>query len=59
MEKSNFEKLRIYELSEAISDNLWDIATSWDAFARDTIDKQIVRSADSIGANIAEGVGRW
>jgi four helix bundle protein len=27
-------------------------------FAKDTIGKQIVRSADSIGANIAEGVGR-
>ncbi len=27
-------------------------------FAKDTIGKQIVRTADSIGANIAEGVGR-
>ncbi|WP_375512697.1 four helix bundle protein [uncultured Nostoc sp.] len=27
-------------------------------FAKDTIDKQIVRSADSIAANIAKGVGR-
>lgn len=27
-------------------------------FARDTVGNQIVRSADSIGANIAEGAGR-
>lgn len=27
-------------------------------FAKDPIGKQIVRSADSIGANIAEGLGR-
>lgn len=32
--------------------------TKWDAFARDTMGKQLARSADSIGANIAEGEGR-
>lgn len=58
MSKTNFENLRIYELAESIADQVWDIAVGWDAFARDTIGKQIVRSADSIGANIAEGVGR-
>jgi four helix bundle protein len=57
--KTNFEKLRIYELAETISDQIWEIAISWDSFARDTVGKQVVRSADSIGANIAEGVGRW
>ena len=30
----------------------------WDVFARDTVGKQLVKSADSIGANIAEGTGR-
>ena len=29
---------------------------SWDSFPKDTVGKQAVRSADSIGANIAEGV---
>ena len=29
----------------------------WDTFEKNTIGKQIVRSADSIGANIAEGYG--
>ncbi len=31
---------------------------NWEYFAKDTIGKQIVRSADSIGANISEGDGR-
>ena len=31
---------------------------TWPILARDTLGKQIVRSADSIGANIAEGSGR-
>lgn len=30
----------------------------WDYFPKGTVGKQLVRSADSIGANIAEGTGR-
>ena len=59
MAPTNFENLRIYTLSEALADEIWKIVANWDYFARDTIGKQIVRSSDSIGANIAEGVGRW
>jgi four helix bundle protein len=59
MGTSNFENLRIYQLSEDLADSIWEIVETWNNFARDTIGKQIVRSADSIGANIAEGVGRW
>jgi four helix bundle protein len=56
--KTNFESLRVYQLAELLADRIWDLALSWDQFARDTVGKQIVRSADSIGANIAEGAGR-
>ncbi len=58
MERTNFEKLQVYRLSEKISDSIWNIVIAWDSFAKDTVGKQIVRSADSIGANIAEGSGR-
>ena len=40
------------------SDVVWEIVIRWDFFAKDTIGKQLVNSADSIGANIAEGYGR-
>ena len=59
MERTNFEKLQVYQLSEKIADNIWNIVVTWNAFARDTVGKQIVKSADIVGANIAEGVGRW
>ena len=59
MEKSNFENLRVFQLSEKLADYIWDIVISWNYFARDTVGKQITRSADSIGANIAEGSGRY
>lgn len=37
---------------------VWEIVADWDYFAKDTVGKQIVKSSDSIGANIAEGTGR-
>lgn len=58
MEKTNFAKLQIYQLSERLADRIWKIVRSWDAFARDTVGRQLVKAADSIGANIAEGSGR-
>jgi four helix bundle protein len=59
MEKTNFENLRVYQLSEELADKIWLIVINWDNLSRDTVGKQIVRSADSIGANIAEGTGRY
>lgn len=58
MAKTNFESLRVYQLSELLADQIWTIVMKWNVFARDTIGKQLVRAADSIGANIAEGTGR-
>lgn len=58
MAKTNFENLRVYQISEGLADEIWQIVIGWDNFAKDTVGKQIVRSADSIGANIAEGEGR-
>jgi four helix bundle protein len=59
MGKVNFENLRIYQLSEDLADKNWTIVEKWNYFARDTIGKQINRSVDSIGADIAEGAGRY
>ncbi len=59
MARTNFENLRVYRLSEDLADAIWEIVSNWDVFNRDTIGKQIVKSADSVGANIAEGAGRY
>jgi len=56
--RTNFENLRVYQISEEIADRIWELVMKWDYFARDTIGKQLVRAADSVGANIAEGDGR-
>jgi len=58
MAKTNFEKLRVYQLSEDLADHVWAIVLTWNNVSRDTVGKQLIRAADSIGANIAEGTGR-
>lgn len=58
MAKSNLENLRVYRLSENLADQIWPIVLKWNIFSRDTVGKQLVKAADSIGANIAEGTGR-
>ena len=58
MEKTNFETLHIYCLSEVLADKIWNIVLKWDYFAKYTVGIQIVKAADSVGANIAEGSGR-
>ena len=58
MAKTNFENLRVYLSAEQLADEVWRLVRTWDALARDTVGKQLVRAADSIGANIAEGSGR-
>ena len=58
MVRTNFENLRVYQLSEEIADLTWDIVVKWKRLAQDTVGKQLIKAADSVGANIAEGTGR-
>ena len=51
--------LEVYKLAEQLSDIIWNLVLKWDHFPRMTIGKQLVESADSIAANIAEGYGRY
>jgi four helix bundle protein len=56
---ATFEDLRVLKSAEEIADSLWKIVVQWDEFARDVVGKQMARSADSVGANIAESFGRF
>jgi len=55
----NLEDLEVYQLAEQFGDEVWFIVNEWDYFAKDTVGKQMARSADSISSNIAEGYGRY
>src|SRR2546423_367706 len=56
--RTNFENLKVYQLSEKLADEVWKVITKWNYLARDTVGKQLARALDGIGANIAEGTGR-
>jgi len=53
------EDLQVYQLSMGIGEKVWDNVINWNYFDRDTIGKQLVRSTDSVAANISEGFGRF
>lgn len=59
MGRPDFEELEVYKLSENLANEVWFIVKQWDQFTKNTIGKQIVRAADSVCANIAEGRGRY
>src|SRR5437588_2868991 len=54
-----FEDLETLKAAETICDNLWKRVAHWGPFARDTVGKQLVEAADSVGANVAEAYGRF
>jgi len=56
--RTSFENLQVYKLGEKLADEVWIVVAGWEQFAKITVGRQIVRAADSIGANIAEGSGR-
>src|SRR5688572_1018173 len=56
---ATFEDLRVLKSAEEIADSLWKVVVQWDEFAKDVVGKQMARSVDSIGANIAESFGRF
>lgn len=59
MVSATFEDLRVLKSAEEIADSIWKFVVQWDEFAKDVVGKQMARSADSVGANIAESFGRF
>jgi len=51
--------LVVYQRAMRVGETVWSMVDAWPPFARRTIGYQLVRSADSIAANISEGHGRY
>ena len=52
-------ELDVYQLAEELSDKIWYDFDKWNKKVQYTVGYQIIRSSDSIAANIAEGYGRY
>jgi four helix bundle protein len=55
----DYKDLRAYQLARELGREVWMAVVEWPSFERWSIGMQLVRSADSIAANIAEARGRW
>ena len=54
----SLNNLIVYAKSEHLSDMVSQIVDRWEEFHKRTLGSQIVRAADSVSNNIAEGYGR-
>lgn len=59
MERGNLEDLEIYNMSMEIGEIVWDLVLGWNNFAKNSFGYQLVKSVDSIAANLSEGYGRF
>ncbi|GGC03607.1 four helix bundle protein [Dyadobacter sediminis] len=53
------EDLQIYKMAMQLGEEVWSLVEPWSYYVKDTLGKQLVRSADSVAANISEGFGRY
>lgn len=53
------EDISAYKIASDLSDYTWERVSTWDWFAKRTIGIQLLNATDSVGANIAEGFGRF
>jgi four helix bundle protein len=56
---TGFDDLVLLKQAELLCDEIWELTAHWGSFARETVGGQLVRAADSIGANMAESYGRY
>ena len=56
---TDLSELECYRMAESLAQVVWGIVERWRPFERQTIGSQLVRAADSVGANIAEAHGRF
>lgn len=56
---TTLEEFNVYNLALKLGGDIWSIVIKWSYFEKDTVGKQFVRAADSIAANLSEGLGRY
>jgi len=53
------ENISAYTISRELTNNIYILVNSWKWLDKQTLGLQMIRSVDSIAANIAEGFGRY
>jgi len=53
------DEFKVYNRAMELAEDIWKVVATWNYFEKDTIGKQLARSADSIAAKLSEGLGRF
>lgn len=53
------EESEMFQTYRSVAQWCWKTAYSWKQFEKGTVGKQLVSAADSVGANLVEGDGRY
>jgi len=53
------EETDVFKIFDKLSDEVWGFVMTWNPLAKDVVGKQLLRSLDSVGANLVEGDGRY
>jgi four helix bundle protein len=56
---TSLENFNVYNKAMALGSEVWTLTQPWDKFAKYTVGIQLVKSVDSIAANLSEGLGRY
>lgn len=56
---NSINNLEIHRDAISIGETIWSLVAQWDHFEKNTVGQQLVRSTDSIAANLSEGHGRF
>jgi four helix bundle protein len=59
VKSEGFRDLEVYERSAALADAVRAEVHGWNRLDKWTAGVQLIRAADSVGANIADATGRW
>lgn len=55
----NVQEHTAYKNARRLSSIIWQVSRTWDKYILSTIGNQLIRAADSISANLAEGWNRY
>ncbi len=58
-EHQPIEETDVYRRVADLSDEVWELVQGWKPLAIETVGRQLIRSMDSVGANLVEGDGRY
>jgi len=56
---TSLEDFKVYNLAMEVGEEIWGEVIKWDYFAKQSVGIQLVKAADSIAANLSEGLGRY